>query len=308
MKKTLVFNIICSMMVGFTWGQSQELPILPPEQPMQVIPQIHEITEDKDFMEIYGQMSRQRFPDTSLLTPSQLPAYAVGEAPACAPPVATPLQPPSQQLMDFALQQLEQLDRHKNVLLNDLRNAGTCGYHAAKFESVYAGLQSGFGSRRYVPTSSRFDWAIHGDGFFVLRRQREESVADEAAQPDENDTYFTRAGRFELTDDRKLCLKRNGDTFLLQPELEVDVFADLDATKCQIVRFTHPERLWRIDGVLFMAEHNGEKPELFSPFKSFGTTIHTQEYEASNVDVAETWQIYRALHKMQSAILDSVAF
>jgi len=302
MKKTSLFIVLCFIVISPTNGQTPEFP---PEQPVNPLT-MDEILNDKAFMEIYRQRASS---DTSIFQPPLVPDLPSFFVPPVTPsPVSVPPQPPSRQLMDFALQQLEQLDRHKNVLLNDLRNAETCGYHATKFESAYASLQSDFRSRRYVPSSSRLDWAIHGDGFFVLRRQREEADADEATHSYDYDTLYTRAGRFELTDDRKLCLKRNGDTFLLQPETEVAIFADSDTTKCQLARFTHPERLWRIDGVVFMAEHNGEKPEMFSPSEASGTTICTQEYEASNVDVAETLQVYRALHKMQSVVLDSVAF
>ncbi|MCL2118371.1 MAG: hypothetical protein FWH27_08105, partial [Planctomycetaceae bacterium] len=75
-----------------------------------------------------------------------------------------------------------------------------------------------------------------------------------------------------------------------------------------LARFGRSGQPRRIDGVMFQMEPDGVMPELFLPTALSGTTIRWREYETSNVDFATTLQIYRMLHKMQSAILDLVAF
>ena len=299
MKKPLFVIGLHTIIMGIACGQT--LDGLPPKM-SDDLPEIDEMLNDAEFIQLYEQMSGHKLTRDTLF-----PSQAAMEFPN-APPMFVPPQNPSRLLIDIAVQQLVQLDGHKSVQLQNLHNAETCGYRAAKFASEDFDRQTDFESRRYVPSSSRYDWAIHGDGFFVLRKQREPSDADESTQPDESDMYYTRAGRFELTDDDKLCLKHDGETYLLQPEKEYLTFSDLFEPAWQLARFKHPERLWRIDGVLFRVEADGEMPVMVSSSEASGTTIHTQEYEASNVDFAETWQVYRALHKMQSAILESVAF
>ena len=290
MKKTFVFFVLCVIIVGSVRGQTPELEL--PTVIAGDTPSIEEMLNTPGFAMIYEQLHGQKLSRDTLLPP-----HAITEVPAALP----------QMLPGIAVQQLEQLDNHKSMLLRDLRNAGTCGYRAAKL-AADGEVHTDFQSRRYVPSRSRFDLAIHGDGFFMLHKQGPFPLRNDMDSFYAEIIYFTRAGRFELTDDRKLCLKHHGETYLLQPEIEIPLGADLNEMEWQLARFDRPEQLLRIDGVLFQVHPSGEKPELFHPTALSGTTISTHEYEASNVDVAETFKVYRTLHKMQSAILDAVVF
>ncbi|MCL2622675.1 MAG: hypothetical protein FWD31_03320 [Planctomycetaceae bacterium] len=296
MKKLFFVIVLCSLATGFVVGQTPELL---PWEISDDKPDIDVILRDKEFVRLYEQMSGQKLSRDALL-PTQLSSQPVAEVFNVAP-MSVPKQDASRQLVDIAMQQLAQLDCRKSLLIQNLRNAETCGYRAVKPSSADAGPQTDFESRRYVSSPSCFHWAIHGDGFFVLRKLREEPS-------DADDLFYTRAGRFGPTDDRKLCLKHDGETYLLQPEVEIASAVDeRDVSAWQLARFACPERLHRIDGVLFQreAEHDGEEPEWFHPSEASGTTIRIREYEASNVDFNETVQIYRALHRMQSAILET---
>jgi flagellar basal body rod protein FlgG len=304
MRITLFHIILCGFAAGFTWGQT---PGLPPETPASQPPTLEEIRNDAEFMRIFQQM-----PDVLKRTqePSVPPKIeSIIDWPQ--QPVV-PSQPASSLLTAIVAQQLAQLDGIKSVLLNDLQNAETIGYRAAKLVPNATGgyeVQTDFQSRRYVASDSKIHWAIHGDGFFVLR-MLQPAETEEAMPPDIEDIYYTRAGRFELTDDNTLCLKHRGEVYLLQPEQEISSwFGNKERVEDNgvwpiIVRFDNPKTLRRVDGVLFQAEPGGENPQ---PTEPFTATLRSQEYEASNVDVAETLHLYRALHRMQSAMLEQLS-
>jgi len=231
-------------------------------------------------------------------------------------------------LTSIVVQTLAEIDSIKGMLLQDLRNAESPGYRATRIVPNAEGrgyeFQTDFQSRQYVSSRSKLDWAIHGDGFFVLRKLDEPFNKGKSESPDCIETlyasysdnidaiYYTRAGRFELTDDNKLCLKRYGEIYLLQPEQDISLWfgnkehVEENGLWSIIAYFDHPEQLRRIDGVLFQAESSGEKPKPTD--NSSSADLRTQEYEASNVDVAETLQLYRALHRLQSAMLEQLSY
>ncbi|MGE4291535.1 MAG: flagellar hook protein FlgE [Desulfovibrio sp.] len=101
-----------------------------------------------------------------------------------------------------------------SVISNNLANASTTGYKSSvtNFEDVfYSSLSTGgstdqighgvtvssvdvnFEQGSYEDSSSVTDMAIDGDGFFIV------------VDPDTGDTYYTRAGDFELNEDGYLC-------------------------------------------------------------------------------------------------------
>jgi len=317
MKKTLFFIVLNFCWANFVWGQTQEsLSEIPADPPLT----IGEIRNDARFMRLIQQM-----PGSLKLSqePSN-PSNVVGVV-----DWPEPSQTPSPLLTSIVVQTLAEIDSFKGMLLQDLRNAETPGYRAMKVmpnaEVFGRGFdyQTDFQSRRYVPSRSKFDWAIHGEGFFVLRKLDEPFNKGRSESPDCIETlyasysdnidaiYYTRAGRFELTDDNKLCLKRYGEIYLLQPEQDISLWfgnkelVEENGLWSIIANFDHPERLPRIDGVLFQAEPDGEKPKPTEPFRA---NLRSQEYEASNVDVAETLQLYRALHRLQSAMLEQLSY
>lgn len=360
--KKLVFVLFC---VSFLYVLSTSSVL------SQELPEILQKTDagdldkalnDAGFVRLYEQMTGRTLSRETLSSPGNS-ALPFNSSPGTEnslrfPPEQTPqhslLSPDSAQAITplsqnplklhtaIVTQQLGQLEQIKTLLLNDLRHAETCGYHAIELVPRQTGMgdfspqttqeiisrfdvQTAMRARKYVPSHSNFDWAIHGEGFFVLRKQPKESDATESPKDDEP-LYYTRAGRFELTADRKLALKHGGETYLLQPEIDVPpLFGNEEFRKrqandtqpsddwhCspeswQLAHFDRPERLQRIDGVLFAAEPDGETPELFHPVALSGTTVHMQQYEASNVDFTETLAVYRALHHMQSAILNTLA-
>ena len=288
--------IVLYAIISSAWCQSPELP-----EGFDQLPEMDEILNDTGFLQVYEQMRGQRLTRDTLLPPLS-PIEAVTEFST---------QNPPQMLLDIAVQQLAQLDNHKSLLLHDLRHAGTCGYRAVRI-ATNGESQTDFQVGHYVPSKSDFDWAIHGEGFFILHKLGQSSDSHEPTEEETRNMYYTRAGRFDVTEDGKLCLKHDGETYLLQPETVISADFDLNEVSWPLVRFDRPERLQRIDGVLFQ-EEPGERPVLeeiglFEPISLSGTTIRSREYETSNVDFEATLQIYRMLHKMQSAILDLVAF
>ncbi len=321
--KKMIFSIaICFLMSEIALGQTPDLPALTLPQTSDDAPSMEEMRGNAEFMQIY-KMRGGLIPAFEPALPPQND-NAPGIPPLVAPSHGPLDSSPSPTVSAVAVRQLAQLDRDKRLLLDDLQNAETCGYRAARFVSTAdRDVQTAFQSGQYVPSSSWFHWAIHGDGFFVLRKRS--TPADGDASPNPTDTeplYYTRAGRFELTDDRKLALKHHGETYLLQPEIEIPPLVgdydfragqlhitlpggdQKDLGEWQLARFDHPGHLCRVDGVLFQAEPIGEKPTMFTPTETSGTTVRSREYEASNVDFKETLRDYRTLHQMQSAILE----
>jgi hypothetical protein len=301
MRKPLIIIILYSVITCSAWCQTPELP-----EGFDKLPEIGEILNDAEFVQFYEQRHGRRLSRDTLL-----PLPTVTEVPNQPPQTDAKAasQNPSRMLLGIVTQQLAQLDSVKSVLLEDLRNAETCGYRAMGSMSVYGGMHTDFQAGQYVSSKSDLDWAIHGDGFFVLRKLGQPIDANESSEDDETNTYYTRAGRFERTDDGKLYLKHQGETFLLQPEIGITFLGDFNDASWQLAQFDRPERLWRLNGVLFQMAPDGEKPEMTLGLFHFNsteyrTTIRTREYEASNVDVAESLRVYRALLKLQSAILD----
>jgi len=305
MKEALNFIALSFILTGYAWGQTLELP---PEVPA-CQPTIEEIRSDLEFMRLFQQM-----PGGLKLSQEPLsPPTIVGTVDWPQLPVATQ-ESQSSLLVAIIVQPLAEIDGIKGMLLQDLRNAETPGYRGTKIVPIAEGqgrgydYQTDFQSRRYVPSRSNLDWAIHGEGFFMLRRLQPADADESVARDDDDSLFFTRLGRFELTDDHKLCYKRYGEIYLLQPEIDISLLQDvsLDQWPMQLARIDSPEKLWRFDGVLFRANPDEKKPELFAPNRSADTILRQMEYEASNVDVAETLQLYRALHRMQSAMLEEI--
>jgi len=302
MKKALNFIALCFITTGFAWGQALELQ---PTQPADESPTIGEILNDREFVQIIGQMpGGVKLPQEPLI-PSKVVGIVDWSEPS---PTPLPL------LVDLVVQPLSQIDSIKGMLLQDLRNAETPGYRATKIVSNAGGqggydYQTDFQSRRYVSSRSKLDWAIHGEGFFVLRRQQPANVDESVIRDDDDSLYLTGLGRFELTDDHKLCYKRYGEIYLLQPEIDTSLLQDvsLDQWPLHLARIDNPEKLWRYDSVLFRINPDENNPEFFDPNQSTDTTIRPFEYEASNVDVAETLQLYRALHRMQTVMLEQLS-
>ena len=304
MRMSLFPVLLCGIMAGFSWGQTQDLP---PETPVAKELSAEEMLNDREFVKLLGQMpDRFKLPDELSDSSQKLTGIANW------PEINVPPPTPPRLLVTIVIQQLTQLDNVKRELLHDLRNAETCGYRAVRLmpnETDGYDIQTDFQSRRYVTTRSIFDWAIHGEGFFMLRKLQSPN-AGESAIPDENDLlYYSRAGRFELTDDHKLCLKHRGKIYLLEPEIDYSTWrvVALDSWPFQLASIDHPEQLRRIDGVLFQMETGANQPELFSPNALPDTTLRPMEYEASNVDFEETLHTYRALHRLQSAMLEQLS-
>ena len=310
---------------------AQEIPPIFPADESAQRPDLQEILKDKEFVRLYENMTGQKLPSEVPSEPivpfssdNVFPGMPLWpNMPTQSPPVTAMLQELPQGQTAFVLEQLNQLDRLKSVILNDLRNAETCGYHGVKLvpkisiaddQSAYAQIitmsyeiQTAVLPRRYVTTERNFDWAIEGDGFFVLRLPPKVSEHTGIKIGDEK-IFFTRAGQFELTQDRKLVLKHGGEVYLLQPEIEIPEQSDatINPDKLQLAHFQFPERLQRIDGVIFTIVPGGEKPVLSAPNETSGSVIRTRQYEASNVNFAESLALYRTLHHMQTAMLDAL--
>lgn len=303
----------CPIAVG------QDLP-LPPQDAER--PPLSEMMKDEDFVRFYEQMTGQKLSDVAV-SPNQMTREPVDWDISLQDNMEPIKKLPRLQNV-IAVQQLSRLDQIKSEVLNDLCHAETCGYHGIGGMSADGDVQTDFQSRRYVTTDRPFDWAIHGDGFFILRLKERPATEDLSAAKPAPYFYYTRAGRFELTDDRKLCLKHNGETYLLQPEIEIleqsgtfDIRdgrlivtqADgsiTELSELQLTYFDQPEQLNRIDGILFFAERHGKWPVSLKLCDTSSTTVRSREYEASNVDFAKTLAVYRALHRLQTAILETL--
>ena len=307
MKKALNFIALCFIMAGSTWGQTLESP---PEIPADQPPTIEEIRNDAGFMRLIQQMPGGLLLSQESSNPSKVTSVVDW-------PQQSVVQSQSSQtlLTAFVVQPLMEIDGIKSMLLQNLRNAETPGYRAMRIvpnaEGVGRGYdyQTDFQSRRYVSSRSKSDWAIHGEGFFMLRRLQPSDADESVTRDDDDSLFFTRLGRFELTDDHKLCYKRYGEIYLLQPEIDTSLLQDvsLEHWPMQLARIDSPEKLWRFDNVLFRANPDEIQPELFDPNQTADATLRPMEYEASNVDVAETLQLYRALHRLQSAMLEQLS-
>ena len=318
MKKILFFIVLGFTVGNSAWGQTLEWQPVPSADES---PTIEEIRNDAGFMSLLRQMPNALHLSQEPFIPSTVELMVDHSQKS-----VVPSQFPSSLLTAIVVQQLAQLDNCKRELLLNLHNAETFGYRAARLEpneDCGYEVKTDFQSRRYVSSHSKLDWAIHGDGFFVLRKPGEPFNTGEPELPENIDAlyssysintdriYYTRAGRFELTEDNKLCLKHRGEVYLLQPEQDISLwFGNKELVEDNgawsiIANFDRPERLRRIDGVLFQAEPDGEKPK---PNEPFSANLRSQEYEASNVDVAETLHLYRALHRLQSAMLEQLSY
>ena len=302
---------------------AQEIPppIFPADESAQR-PDLQEILKDKEFVKLYENITGQKLP--SEIMPEPIVPLFSGNAAFPGMPVPSQLPLDAAMLQQVALTQLNQLDRLKSVILNDLRNAETCGYHGVKLmpqepnvvdgqtiTSSYV-VQTAVLPRRYITTDRNFDLAIEGDGFFVLRKLLKPS---DRARPVPNivippPVYYTRAGQFELADDHKLVLKHGGETYLLLAEAEIktpkQIVGTTNLSELRLAHFQFPERLQRVDGVIFAVVPGGEQPVLLAPNEASGSTVRTRQYEASNVNFAESLALYRTLHRMQTAMLDAL--
>ena len=307
-----IFFILFNLPVVFA---QETLPVFVADEPVQK-PDLQEILKDKEFVKLYENMTGQKLPSqvppepiVSLFSDNVLPAM---------------VQELTQGQTAFVLEQLNQLDRLKSVILNDLLNAETCGYHGVKLVPQVPNvaddktittsfeIQTAVLPRRYVTTERNFDWAIEGDGFFVLRKLLKPSdkarlVPNIVIPPP---VYYTRAGQFELTDDHKLVLKHGGETYSLLTEVEIEASKQTvvvtNLSELRLAHFQFPERLQRVDGVIFAIAPGGEQPVLSAPNVASGSTVRTRQYEASNVNFAESLALYRTLHRMQTAMLDAL--
>ena len=319
------FALICVLILSCPILLAQESPPAETVEAEHQTRDINEILNDREFVRLYEQMTGQRLsPGTQAGVGTPFVPDSVSEQSPWSidtfqsPPVSASSQGQSvlwasdsvQSLI--ATQQLKQLEYTKSLILNDLQNVKTCGYRGIKFVSLTSETnlesQTDFQSRQYTASPDNLHWAIHGNGFFVLRKVPKPS--DETATGNHfaiSALYYTRAGQFELTQERKLAMKRGGETYLLQPETEIPEQIDATINFVQLAHFQFPERLQRIDGVIFAVAPGGETPVLSTPNEASGGTIRTQQYEAANVDFAKSLSEYKALHRMQSAILDTLA-
>jgi len=295
------------------YAQETSSPVYTADESAQK-PDLQEILKDKEFVKLYENITGQKLP--SEVPPEPVaPLFSDNALP-------TMVQELTQGQTAFVLEQLNQLDRLKSVILNDLRNAETCGYHGVKLvpqvpnvadsraiTSSYE-VQTAVLPRRYVTTERNFDLAIEGDGFFVLRKLLKPSdkarlVPNIVIPPP---VYYTRAGQFELTQDRKLVLKHGEEVYLLQSEIEIPEQSDaaINTDKLLLAHFQFPERLQRVDGVIFAIAPGGEQPVLLAPNEDSGSVVHTRQYEASNVNFTESLALYRTLHRIQTAMFDAL--
>ncbi|MCL2117262.1 MAG: hypothetical protein FWH27_02430, partial [Planctomycetaceae bacterium] len=165
--------IVLYAIISSAWCQSPELP-----EGFDQLPEMDEILNDTGFLQVYEQMRGQRLTRDTLL-PSLSPMEAVTEVYS---------QNPPPMLLDIAVQQLAQLDNHKSLLLHDLRHAGTCGYRAVRI-AADGESQTDFQAGHYVPSKSDLDWAIHGEGFFVLHKQEQSADSHEPTEEDTRNMY-----------------------------------------------------------------------------------------------------------------------
>ena len=283
-------------------------------------PDLQEILKDKEFVKLYENMTGQKIP--SEVPPDPVVPLSSDNAAFPGMPVPPQLPPDAAMLQQVILAQLSQMDRLKSVILNDLRNAETCGYHGVKLvpqepnvaddqmiTSSYE-VQTAVLPQRYVTTDRNFDWAIEGDGFFVLHKLPKPSDKAVTRSNFIPPRYYTRAGQFELTDDHKLVLKHGGETYSLLTEVEIEASKQTvvvtNLSELRLAHFQFPERLQRIDGVIFAIAPGDEQPVLLAPNEASGSTVRTRQYEASNVNFAESLALYRTLHRMQTAMLDAL--
>lgn len=137
-----------------------------------------------------------------------------------------------------------------------------------------------FSQGRLEATGNPFDFALSGEGFFVVETEKGPA--------------YTRAGNFTRGADGRLVtlsgypvqgeagdivLPERGE-FVVDEEGNIRVGGEL-VGKLRVVRFSHPQLLEKLGGNLFRA------PEGVLPEEATGYTIHQGFLEKANLDVVE---------------------
>tara|TARA_R110002111_G_scaffold254461_1_gene320089 strand:+ start:9797 stop:11452 length:1656 start_codon:yes stop_codon:yes gene_type:complete len=223
------------------------------------------------------------------------------------------------ELMERLKPTVDALRLSRDVIVNNIANAGTIGFKRSyvEFESLpYEYVQTpaseeseteppiaiGMGSQvlqtrvsqtsgEVIKTGRTLDLAIEGQGFLQVR------LGEKMA--------YTRTGRLLFDNDRRLCIRGSQNNYPIVPEIELPakshsiqiseagvvtaVVADAEQTvgKLSLACFADPSELFPRESCLFEATPRSGAPRVLTPGTKGAGLVRAGVLETSNVSIAE---------------------